>query len=53
MKKGQVQQDLMADSAKLAALSRKTRDLKHAVEKALGARLGRRINIQGEINNVI
>ena len=52
-KKSEIQRELMSDSAKLAALVRKTRLVKAGVEGALGAKLGRRINIQGEINTML
>ena len=49
----EVQRSLMADSAALAAAVAQARQAKEEVERVLGARLGRRINIQGEINNLI
>ena len=43
----------MADSARLAALVARCRRAKEAVEAGLSAKLGRRINIMGEVNNLI
>ena len=48
-----VQRQLMADSARLAALVARCRRAKEAVEAGLSAKLGRRINIMGEVNNLI
>jgi hypothetical protein len=52
-RKVQAQRQLVADSGKLTAIVRRTKEAKLGVEKALGGRLGRRINVQGEINNVL
>lgn len=46
-KRAEVQRQLMADAARLAALVAQTRRAKVLAEAALGAKLGRRINIQG------
>lgn len=51
-KKLQIQRELMADSAKTKAMIQKTRQLKTLVEQALSAKLNRRVNVQGEINNL-
>jgi hypothetical protein len=48
-----VQRSLVASSARLAALARATREAKEAVQAALGVKLARRVNIMGEINNLI
>lgn len=50
-RRGEAQRQLMADSAKLAVLVKRTRAAKEEAERVLGAKLGRRINIMGEINN--
>lgn len=52
-RKAEAQRQLVADSAKLAALVRRTREVKSGVEKALGTKLGRVVNVQGEINSVL
>eukprot|EP00887_Chlorella_sp_A99_P006696 scaffold3.g6696.t1 len=48
-RRGEVQRQLMADSARLAALVREARAAKAAAEVGLGAKLGRRVNIMGEL----
>ncbi len=40
-------------AAKLAVLVKRSRQAKAEVERALGAKLGRRVNIQGEINQLL
>jgi hypothetical protein len=40
-------------AAKLGALVRRTRQAKEEAERALSAKLGRRINIMGEVNQLI
>ena len=52
-RKTEAQRQLVSDSAKLAALVRRTREVKLGIEKALGTKLGRQVNIQGEINSVL
>lgn len=52
-RKTEAQRHLVAESAKLAVLLRRTREAKTEVETALGAKLARRINVQGEINAVL
>lgn len=47
------QRQLMGDSAKLAALIRRTKRIKMEIESALRAKLHRPVNIQGEINVVL
>ena len=42
-----------APAAKLAVLVKRSRQAKAEVERALGAKLGRRVNIQGEINQLL
>lgn len=46
-KRGEVQRQLVGDAARLAALAAQTRRAKALAESALGAKLGRRVNIQG------
>ena len=53
LRRGEVQRSLVASSARLAALARATREAKEAVQAALGVKLARRVNIMGEINNLI
>lgn len=53
VRRGKVQRQLMSDSAKLAVLVKKTRQAKDGAEAALSAKLGRRINIMGEVNQLI
>jgi len=53
MKKEDIQRSLVSDSAKQSALIRETKYIKKAVEESLGAKVKRRINIQGAIHNVI
>lgn len=53
MKKGDIQRSLVSDSAKQSALVRETKYIKKAIEEFLGAKVKRRINIQGAIHNVI
>lgn len=48
-RRGEVQRQLMADSARLAALVREARAAKAAAEVGLGAKLWRRVNIMGEL----
>jgi hypothetical protein len=52
-RKAEVQRQLVSDSAKLAALMRRTREVKTGFEDVLSAKLSRRVNIQGEINAVL
>lgn len=52
-RKADAQHQLVLDSAKLAAYLRRARIVKAGVEAALGSRLGRRVNVQGEINAVL
>lgn len=52
-KKEEIQRALVSDSAKHSALVRETRQIKEAVEIALGAKIKRNINIQGSIHNVL
>jgi len=52
-RKAEVQRQLVSDSAKLAALVRRTKEVKLGVEEVLSAKLSRRVNIQGEINAVL
>lgn len=40
-------------AAKLAVLLKRSRQAKAEVERALAAKLGRRVNIQGEINQLL
>lgn len=40
-------------AAKLAVLLKRTRQAKEAIEAALGSKLGRRVNIQGEVNQLL
>ena len=49
----EVQRQLMADTARLAALLEQTRRAKQTAEAALGAKLGRRVNIMGDVNNML
>ncbi|KAI7844631.1 hypothetical protein COHA_001721 [Chlorella ohadii] len=53
LRRAEIQRQLMADSAKLAVLVKRSRQAKAEVERALGAKLGRRVNIQGEINQLL
>ncbi|PRW59500.1 CDK5RAP3 isoform A [Chlorella sorokiniana] len=53
LRRGEIQRQLMADSAKLAVLLKRSRQAKAETERALGAKLGRRVNIQGEINQLL
>jgi hypothetical protein len=52
-RKAEVQRHLVSDSAKLAELVKRTKEVKAGVEAALSTKLGRRVNIQGEINAVL
>jgi hypothetical protein len=52
-RKSEIQRQLVSDSAKLAALVKRTKEVKTGVEAALSTKLGRRVNIQGEINSVL
>ncbi|KAL4459017.1 hypothetical protein ABPG75_013882 [Micractinium tetrahymenae] len=52
-RRSEIQRQLMADSAKLAVLVKKTRQAKEGAEAALSAKLGRRINIMGEVNQLL
>ena len=52
-KKMQAQQQLMADSKKLSSIVRKIDATKCTVEEILEGKLNRKINIQGEINNIL
>ena len=44
---------LPSPAAKLAVLLKRSRQAKAEVERALAAKLGRRVNIQGEINQLL
>jgi hypothetical protein len=50
MRKEGLQRQLVSDSAKLSALVRQTQAVKSAVEKCLGEKIQRKINIQGSIH---
>ena len=50
MRKEGLQRQLVSDSAKLSALVRDTQAIKSAVEKCLGDKIQRKINIQGSIH---
>lgn len=50
MRKEGLQRQLVSDSAKLSALVRQTQAVKSAVEKCLGDKIQRKINIQGSIH---
>ncbi|KAL4859070.1 CDK5RAP3-like protein [Chlorella vulgaris] len=47
--RGEVQRQLMTDSAKLSLLVKQTRQAKEEVERTLSAKLGQRINVMGEL----
>lgn len=50
IRKVSLQRQLVSDSAKLSALVRETQAIKSAVEKCLGEKIQRKINIQGSIH---
>ena len=52
-KRVDIQRMLVSDSAKQSALVRETRQIKEAVELALGSKIKRKVNIQGAIHNVL
>ena len=52
-KRAELQRTLMADSKRLNELVEKTRGLKELVQVGLGRKLGRKVNVQGEINKFI
>lgn len=52
LRRAEVQRSLVAASARQAALVRATLAAKAQAEATLGAKLHRRINIVGEINNL-
>eukprot|EP00890_Picochlorum_soloecismus_P002176 jgi/Picsp_1/295/NSC_00294-R1_cdk5rap3-like protein len=49
-RKESLQRQLVSDSAKLSALVRETQIIKSAVEKCLGNKIQRKINVQGSIH---
>jgi hypothetical protein len=52
-KRAEVQRTLMAETKRLNELVEKTRGLKELVQVGLGSKLGRKVNVQGEINKFI
>ena len=53
VKRQQMQVARMQAAQRLAALQKRTAAVKHEVESALSQALGRNVNIQGEINNLL